>query len=287
MNASLRHHAASDAPGIALCPAGEHGAPSYLLALPHRIDARTPLIVSVHGVTRQPVEHALAFAPLTRRADAILVVPFFSQSEHRRYPQLAHPRTGRRADLALIALLDSLLRSLGLGPRRIHLFGYSAGAQFAHRFAMAHPERVAALGLGAAGWYTMPDEASPYPAGLQGACRALGAPVDLPRFLRLPMRVWVGDRDDEIDASLRTDPHIIDSQGTSRIERAQRWVSALREAAAARGQPLDLELELLPRAGHSFTQCVRRADLAQRVMDFFLHRSPRALLLPEVQEVFA
>lgn len=261
--------AAAPLPQLAL-----HHGPSmhdacYLLALPLRVHADTPLLVSVHGVTRQPLEHALAFAPLARARGAALVVPFFDRRSHRRYQQLAHPRTGRRSDLALLDIVDALRARHGLRDRRLHLFGFSGGGQFAHRFALAHPERVAALGIGAAGWYTMPDPALPYPAGLRGAEFVFGRTLDLPAFLRLPMRVWVGARDDGVDRHLRVDAQIGAAQGRSRIERAQRWVQAVRDAAAQRAIDGDVACEVLPGAGHSFVQCVRRGNLALSVMSFF------------------
>lgn len=266
--------------GLTLHPGDDAAAPGYLLALPPRWQPDAPIVVSVHGVTRQPIEHALAFAPLTRAAGALLVVPVFSHRQHRRYQQLAHPRTGRRSDLALIALVERLRRRHGLRDGRLHLFGYSGGGQFVHRFAMAHPQRVAALAVGAAGWYTLPDETLSYPLGAQGAERVLGRPLDLAAFLRLPMRVWVGDRDDELDPSLRSDAPITAAQGRSRIERGRRWVDAVRRAAALRGVAADVGFGLLPGAGHSFEQCVRRADLAARAMQFFFgpvdERSARA-----------
>ena len=42
----------------------------------------------------------------------------------------------------------------GIDTRRINLFGFSGGAQFAHRYAMAHPGSVNALVLTAPGWFT-------------------------------------------------------------------------------------------------------------------------------------
>ncbi len=265
---STLHDAGLPATELTLHAAADPDGPSCLLALPPRLHADTPLIISVHGVTRQPIEHALAFAPLARAAGAALIVPFFSRQQHRRYQQLAHPRTGRRSDLALIEAVESLKRRHGLCASRLHLFGYSGGGQFVHRFAMAHPRRVAALAIGAAGWYTLPDETLPYPLGTRGAEFVLGERLDMTGFLRLPMRVWVGDRDDDIDPSLRSDEQINLTQGGSRIERARRWVDAVRGVARRHDVPAEVGLEMLPAAGHSFPQCVR-AGLARRVTRFF------------------
>jgi pimeloyl-ACP methyl ester carboxylesterase len=241
-----------------------------LLALPRRHDARTPLLVSVHGVTRRPLEHALAFAGPALAAGAALLVPLFSEHRHRRYQRLVHPRSGRRSDLALIDTVAALCARHGLGDGPLHLFGYSAGAQFVHRFAMAHPQRVAALAVGAAGWYTWPDPALPYPLGWGGMADWLGRAPDAQAFLRLPTRVWVGDRDTAADDAFRSSPELDALQGGSRMERARRWVQALQHACHARGLAAGATLHGVAGAGHDFAQCDRRGALAESVVDFLL-----------------
>ena len=242
----------------------------YLLALPDTVHSDTPLVVSVHGVTRRPLEHAMAFAGPTLAAGAALLVPLFSEHRHRRYPQLAHPRSGRRSDLALIETVTSVCRRHGLPEAPLHLFGYSAGAQFVHRFALWHPQRVAALAVGAAGWYTWPDRSLPWPLGWGGIERWLGHEPDTQAFLRLRMRVWVGERDTQPDESFRSEPALDALQGTSRLERAHRWVQALRSTGARDNVGVSPSVHTVAESGHDFAQCARRGDLAQRVIDFLL-----------------
>ncbi len=240
----------------------------YLLALPPGRPARAPLLVSVHGVTRRPLEHALAFAAPARAAGMALLVPLFAEHGHRRYAQLVHPRSGRRSDLALIETVQLVRARHGLDDGPWHVFGFPAGAQFAHRFALAHPQRVAALAVGAAGWYTWPDTQRPWPEGLAGVEGWLGRAVDLPAFLRLPVAVWVGERDTQRDAALRSTPQLDAWQGASRMERARRWVQALRAVAQAHALPANAALRIVARSGHDFAQCARRGALAASVVEF-------------------
>lgn len=254
---------------------GQPGQLPFMLALPEDAGAHTPLLVSVHGVTRKPLDHARAFLRPALAAGLALLVPLFSVERHRRYQQLVHPRSGRRADQALIDTVAGVREQHGLGCHALYLFGYSAGAQFAHRFAMAHPQHVAALGLGAPGWYTWPDAALPYPLGWAGMAPSLGLPaLDTTAFLALPKRVWVGARDNGPDAALRSSPALDRLQGAHRLERAQRWAQAV--TAAAQWQQLNqpVQVHTLPRAGHDFAECNRRGGLAQQVVDFFT-RPPR------------
>ena len=162
--------------------------------------------------------------------------------------------------------------SLPVAP--MSLVGHSAGAQFAHRFAMAFPERVRALAIASAGWYTMPDPGCGYPFGA-------GPSLELPRgmgrleqFLRLPILVLVGERDVERDSSLRTSPFLDRQQGVDRVDRARGWVRAVNSAASAQGLPPPAALELMPGCAHSLRDCITRGNLPSRVAQFLEGNTP-------------
>lgn len=255
-------------------PLQPRGVP-LMLVQPRQRVGRLPVAVCVHGYTRQPLDQLRAFAPLAERCGFALALPIFDERHHRRYQQLLHPRRGTRSDLALLDALDGIAPRHGLDVERLFLFGYSGGAQFVHRFAMCHPRRTAALAIGAAGWYTWPEAGQPWPLGLDGAGSRLGAPVELDRFLRLPMALWVGERDNTADEHLRDEPRLATLQGVHRLERAQRWAAAIRAAAQAQGIVNELEVTVIPRVGHDFAACDRKGRLAASVMGFFeRHRGP-------------
>lgn len=244
----------------------------YLLALPpERPPGPLPLVVSVHGYTRQPSVHWQAFAEGVTARGAALLVPWFVEKGYRQYQQLVRlrrPDRPQRADLALIEAVDDAAASHGVCFDRWQLFGHSGGGQFAHRFALAHPDRVAALGLSAAGWYTLPSTDWPYPFGVAGAEDWLGRPIDVSAFLRLPVRVWVGQRDRRDHVNLRRDPQLLALLGAHRLQRARRWVRALRAAGDAHAQTPNVQLHELPRTGHDFDACVR-AGMVDHVLAFF------------------
>jgi pimeloyl-ACP methyl ester carboxylesterase len=252
---------------LRLIAADGRDAVPLLLHRPANGAAKCPLMVCVHGYTRQPLDHLQAFAPAANAAGFALLLPLFRDSgPHRTYQQLVHPRRGTRSDLALLEAIDGIAKDHGLDATRVHLFGYSGGAQFVHRLALLHPQRVASLGIGAAGWYTWPDTVQAWPQGLADAPGTEGCAPDMPAFLRLPIALWVGERDDGPDAHLREDPELNSVQGTNRLERARRWAAAIREQAAQRDIEACVSLEVLPRAGHDFLACHRKAGLAERAM---------------------
>ena len=63
-------------------------------------------------------------------------------------------------------LFDSVKSSLSLENDKYNMFGFSAGAQFVHRFIQFKPNaRFDKVVAGAAGWYTVPDNTIPFPYG--------------------------------------------------------------------------------------------------------------------------
>jgi pimeloyl-ACP methyl ester carboxylesterase len=131
------------------------------------------------------------------------------------------------------------------------LFGFSGGAQFAHRFAMVHSSRVSSLVLGAAGWYTWPDSSTGFPYGTRPISALPGVNFDPEKLLSIPIRVIVG-RDDTIrDQTLNTRARIDKTQGRTRRDRAENWVRAMHTLALARNLQARVDLQFLDGTGHS------------------------------------
>jgi poly(3-hydroxybutyrate) depolymerase len=135
-----------------------HGAQrEYFLHLPPRFD-RTRVywgLVVVHGGGqhgRSPFPNA-ALARFVGESDleAIVISPSFSNDDYNasRFPSLGE---GEFLD----AVLNDVRKDHRLRPK-ILLTGYSRGGQFSHRYALAHPERVAVVAPLASGTWTTPD----------------------------------------------------------------------------------------------------------------------------------
>ncbi len=241
----------------------------YWLQPPPAAEREPPILVVVHGISRNAAEHAEAFAAVAAERGAVLVAPLFSRELFPDYQRLGRRGRGLRADLALEAMLSDVRHRLGVATRRIHLFGFSGGAQFAHRYALAYPERVAGLMLAAAGWYTLPDPGLPFPRGLAPCERLPDLRFSLPAFLRIPITVLAGERDTLRDDTLNRNRLIDRRLGSNRFERARRWVELLTAAAAGLGIPARLRFLPLPASDHDFATCAApdRGDLPGRVRD--------------------
>ncbi|MEM7408663.1 MAG: alpha/beta hydrolase [Myxococcota bacterium] len=243
----------------------------YRLYVPSGVN-RGPVLVAIHGISRNVDEHFDVFVPVAERLGCALVTPLFDEVRFEDYQRLGRRGRGARADLALRNLLEEIRGGLWHGTT-VWLFGYSGGAQFAHRYAMAHPEDVRGAVLASAGWYTFPDRARAYPYGLRLGAELAAATLRPGAFLRVPMLALVGDRDTERDDALRSGPGIDRRQGWDRVERARRWVSAMRDAAIERALEPRVHFSTLPGVGHSFPEAVK-AGLAERVFEFLSTDAP-------------
>jgi pimeloyl-ACP methyl ester carboxylesterase len=230
---------------------------AYFLYVPSTFRAGGPMFVSLHGVNRNAAEHAFRFREEAERYGAVLVAPLFEKAFHGGYQQLVS-RTGSRSDEALMRIADSVAASTGADGARLHLFGYSGGAQFVHRFAMLHPDRVAVAVIGAAGWYSFPDPSVPYPLGI-GASEAFpDLAFDRSAFANTRFVVLVGEKDSRRGKSLRADAEINARQGPDRLERGRRWAAAMAEVGRAHGGDEPARFVLIPNVGHSFSRLASR-----------------------------
>lgn len=228
-----------------------------------------PWLVAVHGISRAPREQVLMLRRQAAAAGLSLVAPHFDAAQFPSYQRLGLKSEEPRADLGLIAILDEL-RALGGGPQ-VDLFGFSGGAQFAHRFALVHPDRVRRLGVAAAGWYTLPDPQRAYPYGIRPLEEPGRASFRLAEFLRLRKLVLVGSEDRARDRALRTGRRVDREQGRNRLERALSWTRRL--ATAAEELAIDAPrtaLQVLPRTGHSFREAVIHGGLDHRLVQFLI-----------------
>jgi pimeloyl-ACP methyl ester carboxylesterase len=239
----------------------------FLVRLPEQSNGPAPILVSVHGLARNPLQNLVDLTHTADRLGAILVAPFFSRERHHGFQWLETWKGGARADLILNAAIAKIASAYNGDAGRVVMFGFSGGGQFCHRFAMLHPAHVTCVISIAAGWYTFPDEAA-FPLGTNPD-RSGRIQPDLNGFLRVPTLVAVGSRDTERNASLNQRPEIEERQGPNRVVRAQRWVAAINAAAAARGvSPLPARIHLVKGTGHVLKECLTKRKFDEVLVEF-------------------
>ncbi|MEO5618807.1 MAG: alpha/beta hydrolase [Candidatus Eisenbacteria bacterium] len=258
------------------CVRQDGSAQSYYVYVPSAGGAGAPLLVVVHGISRNAEAHANAFPELCERVGAVMAVPVFGV-DARDYQRLGRSGRGPRADAALDAVVEEVAMKTGCRASSFHLFGFSGGAQFAHRYTLAHPHRVTRLVAVGSGWYTFPDPRARFPYGIRRSPELPGVRFDPEEFLRVPITVMVGDRDTETK-SLRDTPRVNRQQGRTRVERAERWVAAMREAAQKRGLEPLVTLETIPDGHHDFASLVKSGSLGERAFARLFDAPARAAL---------
>ena len=237
----------------------------YFAYVPKAGGAGAPVFVSVHGVSGNALEHAERFAPFCEQAGAVLVAPLFQGESARDFQRLGREGRGSRSDHGLETILEEVLSRTGAEAGPFRMFGFSGGAQFAHRFAMAHPGRVAGLAIASAGWYTFPSPRKRYPYGIAYSRQLPDVRIDLEEFLQIPIRVFVGEQDTSHE-DLRRSRRVVRQQGENRLERARKWVRSMQRAARAHQMESRVTFEALP-GNHSFAELMELGDLGVRVFD--------------------
>jgi multidrug resistance efflux pump/poly(3-hydroxybutyrate) depolymerase len=195
----------------------------------------SPPIVAVHDISRNAREQMQAFSEVCKNYGASLIAPHFAADRYPNYARLGRSRQsadrGRRADEALAAILEDIAQLSGMQTQRIYLFGFGAGGRFALRYAMAYPERVAAVTVALADAFTFPDPGKPFPRGIGPGTRRSDLEFRPAKFLRVPMTV-LESASDRGPASSGKRVRAVHASGATPRDKARAWVEAMRAAAA-------------------------------------------------------
>jgi predicted esterase len=217
-----------------------------------------PVLVVLHGMGAQGESFA---SGLIADADAngwVLVAPTIP------YSNCMDPKDILDDDVRFLQTLRQTLDGL---PNRLHLrlqprvmlFGFSRGAQLAHRFALFFPEYVSAVAALSAGTYTLPIEKRKLESGEQPVLLPYGVGdsqnhvarmVDWDLFKKVVFWLGVGEKDNRAgDVPRSFDQYI----GNTRIERACAFEAALEKLG------VKTQLVIFPGADHEVTAEMRRS----------------------------
>jgi pimeloyl-ACP methyl ester carboxylesterase len=251
-----------------LAHTAQGGELDYFAYVPRTVSPYSGLLVTVHGIERKALQHAIRFAQLAEEHSLIVLAPLFSK---RRLPRYQRTQRGTSGECPLEALehtIDHFLRWSDIEPARKFLFGYSGGAQFAMRYALRGRVAFEKLVLAAPGWFTMPEPGLPFPYGLGPSIVAGSSLPDLERLISTPTLVVVGTEDTRRDSSLNREPIVDTTQGQTRLERARRWIEAMNGAAEKLGTRSASEMRILRGAGHDFEDNMKSHGLGKIACDW-------------------
>lgn len=250
---------------------------TYFVYVPETRSTEPRLVVSIHGANRNADAHARLLSAYAEMYGAVLLAPHFSAARYGDYQRLGRIGRGKRADLALHRIIAEAAALIGTPADRFHLFGFSAGAQFVHRYTMAYPHRVVSAVIANAGRFTLPDPKRRFPRGIRSTPKLPGLRFDPDAFLRVPMKVLVGAHGaDEAAVTLpRREREPDRERGAVRAERARQWVAAMQQACLEHGVDSAVSHEELPDRIRSFRSSVLRAGLAERAFEAMFGPPPR------------
>ena len=220
----------------------------YCVYIPKALRIPERVLFLVHGSTAEQrsaldearrVMDAAPWKDLAEEHGVILASLAFDTRQFAGYRYLLGAQVG--ADEFLLSILDQFRQRFPKMETRVLLYGHSAGGQFAHRFALTHPDRVAAAVVVAAGSYAYPEKSVEWPFGMLNA----PLPEGFVRAAQLPITVVVGSED---EANLDPAPG---QKGRNRIERGQSWVEAMRAEADRAAFTPRVRFVLLSELGHT------------------------------------
>lgn len=251
---------------------------SYCTYVPESYDEngseRLRLLVVVHGTRRDNATCRDDFIDLAERHRLLVLAPLFpagitAPRELSSYKRLRGAGgEGPAYDLLLLSMIEELSRLYRLDAQRFLLFGFSGGGHFTHRFLYAHPERLAAVSIGAPGIVTLLDPQTDWLAGVRDLEAVFGKPLDLAAVRRVAVHMVVGGDDTDTWEIAVPPEHpwwqpAFDTHGRTRIERME----ALKASLLAQGVEVRHEIvpgvdhqqaPLLPAVKHFFSVCLAR-----------------------------
>ncbi|GJP92742.1 poly hydrolase [Aspergillus niger] len=160
--------------------------------------AKLPLLVNIHGTSRN-ISMRTELVSFAESTPCAILAPLFPANidglnDLDSYKVLRSATL--RSDRALLAILDEVSTVWpGIDTEKVFLAGFSGGGQFAHRFLYVHPERLAAVSVGAPGKVTMLDEQLAWPSGIANVQEIFGKGVNKELVRKVQIQLVIGSED--------------------------------------------------------------------------------------------
>jgi pimeloyl-ACP methyl ester carboxylesterase len=233
----------------------------FRVHLPVEVATPAVALLVLHGMGGTGEQISQSLRDYTDPLGWVVVAPTFNYGDWQDPNQLTREALGDVPRMA--SFLDRLPEITGLPfQSRALVYGFSRGGQEANRFALAYPERVAAVAMMSCGTYTLPARwtgsdaqrvALRFPYGTSDFADLFGRDFDADTFDHIAFWVGVGGRDnDPADVPRQWDPYL----GNDRTQRAQRFTASLQSTG------VHAQLNVFPDVGHAETANTRSAAIA-------------------------
>jgi len=221
----------------------------YVAHVPRAVGRSLETLVVIHGSDFRHEVMCRYFVALAEETGCVVLAPLFAPAGGAANPDPNGFKFLRSShadyDRVLLDLVEVAGERLACARERFFLFGFSGGAQFAHRFLYVHPTRLNAVSIAAPGMVTLIDPARPAWVGTQGLGALCGNDLDLPQVQRVAVQLLVGsdDANSHVGGAGR---ELYDHAGGNRVERLR----TLRTNYQAYG--IRVSHREVPGAGHDF-----------------------------------
>lgn len=232
----------------------------------------TPILFVFHGTSRNAKEYRDAMISKAEIHQFIIIAPEFSNanfSSGDKYnlgnvfvdgdnPSNSTLNLESAWTFSVIEpLFDFVKQDLGNTSANYHIFGHSAGGQFAHRFVMFKPNaRYEKVVASASGWYTVPNLSVDFPYGFRESPLANSS---LSNLFSKDLMILVGSLDNDPAApSLRRNTQA-DAQGTNRFDRANHFYTTGSQLASSNSLTFNWSLYINPGKEHNYVEASNRA----------------------------
>ncbi|MBI1266897.1 MAG: hypothetical protein GC193_05640 [Cryomorphaceae bacterium] len=230
--------------------------------VPENADVNSPILITLHGDDRSGAYSRSAFIEKANLLNFIVISPQFSEDH---FPggdaynlgnifydgDNPSPTTINDQSLWSFMVIDPIFAYFkeltGNNASTYDLFGFSAGAQLAHRLLIYQPNanfnRIVAA---SAGWYTVPNDVV-FPYGLTGSPAET---ADLTPVFDAQLKIIVGSNDNDPDSPGLRHNEFADAQGLTRLDRAQYFYNSGLIEAQAGEFPFNWTYQSVNGAGH-------------------------------------
>lgn len=202
-----------------------------------------PLVVVIHGSSRTAESYRDRFIEFAEQYSCIVLVPLFpvgipAPGDADSY-KMQRP-SSVRYDLLLLAMVDEVSASYAVLPG-LFLYGFSGGAQFAHRFYYLHPQRLKALSIAAPGQVTLLDEQHIWGRGIADIERCFSRALCYSSMRQVSVQMVIGSEDNEL---------IMDDDATPHCQQRSRQQRLLALYKNFSDQEIAVQFVTVPGVGH-------------------------------------
>lgn len=241
--------------------------------IPNTDVVNMPVLFVFHGAGRDAREMRNAWISESNTKEFIVIAPEFTEQSfpggngyilgnvfvdsNNPSPQTLNPESDWTFSI-IEPLFDRVKSLSGNASSQYDVYGFSAGAQFAHRLMMFKPNaRFNKVVSSAAGWYTVPDSSVSFPYGIANS------PLEnlsLASFFSKSLRIQIGTLDNNPNApSLRRNT-TVDQQGDNRYDRAYYLYNTSQNLAESLGLDINWDIIETPNNDHTMEQSIPQAS---------------------------